>query len=104
MAEVKLLQQSQTMNALQEENSVLKRHIQVQQSNLNHYHRISPPQFEQKISSGGESPILMSSTTTSSSMLERLRLERLNACGETAATTQMIGGQSMHFIGDKQTY
>ena len=37
MTEVKLLKQSQNMNALQEENSMLKRHLSIQQNNLNHY-------------------------------------------------------------------
>ena len=37
ITEVKLLKQSQNMNALQEENAMLKRHLSVQQTNLNHY-------------------------------------------------------------------
>ena len=37
ITEVKFLKQSQQMNAVLEDNSMLRRHMQMQSTNLNHY-------------------------------------------------------------------
>ena len=92
ITEVKLLKQSQQINTLMEENQMLKRHIKMQQTNLNHY-RMS--QALQTVQGAADSDFQSLSSPKAGSTLDRLRQERLKTCEDSQSARKQ-----QHYIGD----
>lgn len=70
---------------------MLKRHMSVQQNNLNHYRFSATSPMSDTASMLGTP---RTQQPTLNSTLDRLRIERLQACGESELR------QNMHYIGD----